>query len=131
MELIEEKKNKDKIGEKAGDETIKATISKRAGNAVMDLVARVNEGFEGGHVSRQDLMSWILTRFAEDCGDQDIRAIRAEHFDEIALLELCLRKSKQSGHLPPELRKLLLAQAGMDDATKKSAKKAIDTKVNQ
>jgi len=123
MNLEEEEKNK--------DEFIKVTISKKAEKAATDLLAKVNDGFDGGRINRQDLMSWILTMFAEDCGEQDIRAIRAAHFDEITLLELCLKKSKQSGSLPPELRKLLLAQAGLDDSGKKSVKKAIDSRVNQ
>ena len=110
---------------------MKVTVSKKAEKVIADLVARVNEGFDGGRVSRQDLIGWIMVRFAEECTDQEIRAIRADHFDEIALLELCLKKSKQAGSLPPELRKLLLAQAGLDDLTKKPEKRAVDSKVNQ
>lgn len=131
MDIIEEKKTEEKTGEKSGDEFVKVTISKKAEKAAMDLLAKVNDGFDGGRVNRQDLVSWVLMKFAEDCNDQDIRAIRADHFDEITLIELCLKKSKQSGSLPPELRKILLAQAGLDDSVKKSNKKSIDRKVNQ
>lgn len=91
----------------------------------------MNDGFEGGRVSRQDLIGWVLARFAEECGEPDIRAIRQDHFNEIAFLEVCLRKSKLAGSLPSDLRKLLLAQAGLEDPGKKTTKKSVDIKVNQ
>ena len=135
MELVEERKNQDKTETKTegktGDEFVKVTISKKAEGTTSDLLAKVNNEFEGGRISRQDLISWVLTRFAEECSEPDIRAIRADHFDEIALLELCLKKSKQAGSLPSDLRKLLLAQAGLEDPAKKVTKKPVDTKVNQ
>jgi hypothetical protein len=124
-------KTENKNEGKSGDEFVKVTISKRAETASATLLTKINDGFEGGRVSRQDLISWVLTRFAEECSEPDIRAIRADHFDEIALLELCLKKSKQAGSLPSDLRKLLLAQAGLDDTTKKATKKSVDIKVNQ
>ncbi len=123
-------KTENKNEGKSGDEFVKVTISKRAETASTTLLTKINDGFEGGRVSRQDLISWVLTRFAEECSEPDIRAIRADHFDEIALLELCLKRSKQAGSLPSDLRKLLLAQAGLDDTTKKATKKSVDIKVN-
>lgn len=124
--------NKDGIKESENaDEFIKVTVSKQAEAAIGNLLARVNDGFDGGRVNRQDLLSWILAKFADECTDQEIRAIRADHFDEIMLLELSLKRYKQAGGLPPELRKLLLSQAGLDDLGKRSAKKSVDNKVNQ
>lgn len=135
MELVEERKNQDKtetkIEGKTGDEFVKVTISKKAEGTTSDLLVKVNDGFEGGRVSRQDLISWVLTRFAEECSEADIRAIRADHFDEIALLELCLKKSKQAGSVSPDLRKLLLEQSGLNDTARRSTKKVIENKVHQ
>lgn len=126
MDSVEERKNQDKTENKpegrVSEEFVKVTISRKAEQIVMDLLAKVNDGFEGGRVTRQDLMSWILEKFAEGCGEPEVRAIRVDHFDEITILELCLKKSKQTGSLPPELRKLLLAQAGMDDTAKRPSK---------
>lgn len=124
-------KTDSKAPSKSEDDTVKVTVTKLAEKAVGDLLPRINEGFEGGRINRQDLISWILTRFVEDCTDQDIRTIRADHLDEFALLEVSLKKFRQAGSLPPELRKLLLAQAGMDDAPRKTARKAVDNKVHQ
>jgi hypothetical protein len=124
-----EKQNKEKTG-KLEEETVKVTITKQAEKAMVELLPRINDGFEGGRINRQDLISWILTRFIEDCTEQEIRTIRADHLDEFTLLEMSLKKFKQAGGLPPELRKLLLAQAGMDESPRKSTKKSVDAKVN-
>jgi hypothetical protein len=115
---------KEKNLEKTEEEYIKVTVTKGAEKAVTDLLLRVNDGYEGGRVTRQDLLSWILKRFGEECSDQEIRAIRLDHFDEIALLELSLKKFKQAGSLPPELKKLLMAQAGIDEVPKAKRLKA-------
>jgi hypothetical protein len=106
------------------EQVAKVTMSKKSETLISELVARVNSGFEFGRLTRHQLISWILTKFAEECTEPDIRAIRADHFDEIALLELSLKKFKQVGSLPPELRKVLLSQAGMDDMLKRPNKKA-------
>jgi hypothetical protein len=137
MDMKEEKKkDKDRIGienseSENSEEYIKVTVSKKSEKIVAELLARVNDGFEGGRLNRQDLISWILSKFAESCTDQEIRSIRADHFDEIMLLELSLKRFKQAGGLPPELRKLLIAQAGMEEMGKKPSKKVVDNKVNQ
>ncbi len=114
-----ENQKKDKVRESEhGDEYIKVTVSKKSETAIGHLLTKVNDGFEGGRVNRQNLMSWILVRFVDDCTDQEIKAIRADHFDEITLLELSLKRFRQAGALPPELKKILLAQAGIDDTPK-------------
>jgi DNA repair exonuclease SbcCD nuclease subunit len=118
-------KNENPEVEKNEDEYVKVTISKKAEKTVTDLLARVNDGYEGGRINRQNLISWIVATFSDECTDQEIRTIRADHFDEIMLLELSLKKFKQAGALPPELRKLLMAQAGLDEVNKKSAKKSL------
>jgi hypothetical protein len=95
------------------------------------MLSKVNNGFEGGRINRQNLISWILVRFSDECDEQEIRAIRADHFDEIALLELCLKRAKQAGSVTPELKKLLLSQAGLDDTGRRITKKSVENKVHQ
>jgi hypothetical protein len=122
---------KDGLQNKVDDDYVKVTISRKAESTVGAMLSKVNNGFEGGRVNRQNLISWILVRFSDECDEQEIRAIRADHFDELVLLELCLKRAKQAGSLPADLRKLLLAQAGLDDTGKKPGKKNVDAKVNQ
>lgn len=126
-----EKEKEEENSGKTGDEYIKITISRAAEEAAAGLVEKVNTGFEAGKVTRQDLISWIVLRFSGACTDQEVRAIRADHFDEIALLEQSFRRYKQAGRIPPELKKLLLAQAGIEETSRKTARKAVDTGVAQ
>jgi hypothetical protein len=110
------------------DQIAKVTITTKAESLMRELVAKVNDGFEFGRLNRHQLMSWILTKFADEHSDAEIRAIRSDHFDEIALLELSLKQFKQVGSLPPELKKLLLANAGLDDSGKRPSKKPLTHK---
>jgi len=48
----------------------------------------------------------------EKLSESDICEIRAEHFDEVTVLEAVLRKAKESGQVPKELREFLQHQAG-------------------
>lgn len=105
------------------DQIAKVTITTKAENLMRELVAKVNDGFEFGRLNRHQLMSWILTKFAVEHSDAEIRAIRSDHFDEIALLEMSLKRFKQAGGLPPELKKMLLAQTGWEEAAKRPTKK--------
>jgi hypothetical protein len=75
----------------------KITVTREAEEAVSQVVGKVNEGFEAGRVNRQDVASWILSRFIESFSDSDVQQIRAAFFNEIALLEAILKRAKQSG----------------------------------
>lgn len=102
------------------DELIaKITVTKQAEEAVSQIVNRVNDGFEAGRVNRQDVASWILTRFVETFSDAEIQQIRATFFNEIVLLEAILKKARQNGTLPPELKEALMGQVHTSSSSKK------------
>ncbi|UYL09866.1 hypothetical protein B9G69_004665 [Bdellovibrio sp. SKB1291214] len=107
----------------------KITITKQAEEAVSQIVARVNEGFDAGRVTRQDVASWVLTRFNETCGDGDVHQIRAEFFNEIALLENILKKAKLSGSVPEELKLALMGQANISLGGAKKNKRGLTNKL--
>lgn len=113
--------NEDK-NPKTEETTYRLTVSKSAEQALMGVMERVNDGFEGGRVSRTDLASWVLVKFAERVSENDVREIRAEHFNELALLESIYRRSRESGRVPPELRALLQSQIGLEPAPKRPGK---------
>jgi len=85
--------NKDK-GKNRTQGTAKITVTKQAENLLEDMLRRINEGFDGGRVTRQDLVSWVLTYFHRECFPESIEAIRREHFDRIAYLEHVLKQAK-------------------------------------
>jgi hypothetical protein len=88
-----------------------------------NIVDRVNDGFNGGRVSRIQALSWLLIRQAESLSETMIQEIRTEFFDEVAMLEAILRQAKANGKLPQELRGLLQKQVGLSEEPKKKLKK--------
>ncbi len=103
----------------------KITVTKEAEEAVSQIVSRVNEGFEAGRVNRQDVASWIISRFIEVFSDIEIQQIRSAFFNEIALLEAILKKAKQSGNIPTELKVALMGQITMAPTPSKKSKRSL------
>ncbi len=101
-------------------------ISGSVEKALGAVVERLNEGFDGGKISRTQATNWILQKFYDNLTDIDIREIRAEHFDEVSVLEAVLIRAKKSGQVPPELKAFLQKQLGLDDTPKKKKKSLQD-----
>lgn len=116
--------------EKKKDEMYRVTISRAAETALMVIVDRVNDGFMGGKVNKAEMADWAILRFAEEIGETEVKEIRAEYFDEIAVLESLLRKAKESGKVPTEFKGLLQKQLGLEDSPRKKPKKALTENVN-
>ena len=101
------------------------TVTKEAEEAVTFIVSKVNDGFEAGRVNRQDVASWILSRFVESVSDADVQQIRSAFFNEIALLEAILKKAKQNGSVPAELKTALMGQVNLAQGSAKKSKKPL------
>lgn len=94
---------------------------------VGEVVSKVVDGYEGGRVSRTGVASWIITQFGAALESHHIKAMRLEFLNEISLLELVLRRSKEAGQLSPELKKLLMQQMGLlDEPVRRGAKGKAD-----
>lgn len=113
----EEKKEGNKNGN--NEEIQRITVSKEAQGALGNIVDRVNNGFDGGRVNRTQIANWILLRFNSEFDENQIKEIRAEHFDEMAMLEAILRKAKESGKVPTDFKLLLQKHLGLDEPIKK------------
>lgn len=120
----EEKKVKDG-NEKKIEDTYRISISRGAEAALVAIVDRVNDGFLGGKVNKAEMANWAITKYSENMVEADVRDIRAENFDEIAVLESLLRKAKESGKVPQEFKSLLQKQIGIEDLGKRKSKKAL------
>jgi len=113
------------------EDIVKITISREAEEKLSEVLAEVNNGFDAGRVNRQQLATWALIRFGQDCTEDMIRSIRADHFDEIALLESILRRGKHTGELPQELKSALRTHLKSTSAPRKQSKKSLtDTYIN-
>lgn len=106
-------------------ECYRLTVARDAEEAVKSIVERVNNGFLAGTITRSEATSWLLVRCAQSLTEQDIREIRAAHFDEVAMLEALLKQAKDTGEVAPELRSLLQKQMGLPAVPKKPTKKGL------
>lgn len=101
------------------------TINRVAELALTKVVDRVNDGFHGGKINRNQLAVWAILRFAENLDDGEIKDIRAEHLDEFSAIDAVLRTAKETGQLPPELKAFIQKHMGFDDVPKKKSKKEV------
>mgnify|MGYP001608295631 CR=1 FL=1 len=85
----------------------------------------VNDGFTGGKVNRTQMANWLLLKFNNELDEAQIKEIRAELFDEVAMLENILRQAKESGKVPSDFNALLQKQLGIEEPSKKKAPKAL------
>lgn len=104
---------------------VKITVTKQAEEAVSQIVNRVNDGFEAGRVNRQDVASWILIRFIETFSEADVQQLRTVFFNEIALLEAILKRAKQGGALPSELKSALMGQVNAPSVGSKKPRRVL------
>lgn len=112
------------------EESFRIAVSKKVDEEIGEMIFKVNDGFNAGKVNRPQLVSWILSKFYISMGDAEIKEIRADHFDEISLLDSILRQAKATGKVPNEFRALLQKQMGLEDTPKKSKSK-VDKELHQ
>lgn len=124
-ELGRESENNTEVG----PEVHRLTISRAAEEALVSVLDRVNEGFAVGKVNRNNLANWLIIRDSQAITAEDIKEIRTAHTDEFAALDMVLRRAKESGKLPAELRAYLLKQIGSDEPPKKKTKKNLQNDV--
>lgn len=129
MDQISESKNNTNTGEQKAEAVLRLSVSQSAERCLVSVMDRVNDGFAGGRVNRTQVANWIFSKFAKDCSDQDIRDIRAEHFDEVAVLESLLRKAKETGSVPSELREILQKELRLDEPGRKKARKTLQSNI--
>lgn len=116
----------------AGQETQSSSrvlISQESNHLLDELTTRINDGFEAGRVTRPQILSWILRRFAETAGEEEIQELRAAHFDRIAYLEALLKRAKETGILPPELNALVQTPIAAIQPLRKKGKKVLQNNV--
>lgn len=112
------------------EESFRIAVTKKVDEEIGEMILKVNDGFNAGKVNRPQLVNWILSKFYSSMGDVEIKEIRADHFDEISLLDSILRQARATGKVPNEFRALLQKQMGLEDAPKK-AKTKVDKNLHQ
>lgn len=119
---IQEKKTK-KI-KSAEEDQYRVVIQKESNEALEELVRRTNDGFEGGEVTKSDVVNMLISNHARSFSDADIKNLRLLHFDEKKVLRALLRKAGDDGDLPSEIKKVLREHLGVADTSKRRVLKS-------
>jgi chromatin remodeling complex protein RSC6 len=123
-----ETKNKEDIGNQSvGAKIQRIVVSNDSWLALKAITDKVNDGFNGGRVNQTEVANWIIARFQSELDEIQIKEIRAEHFDEVAMLESVLRQAKESGKVPTDFKALLQKQLGLEEPVKRRAKSHLTT----
>jgi hypothetical protein len=109
----------------------KVTMSLDAETLLNSMVAKTNDGFTGGRLTKHDQLSWIVTCFAENYFERNIEKIRQDHFDRVAHLENLLKRVKKARHLGTEDQDAELKLKQMMDSSEKPKERQQKMKLNQ
>lgn len=104
------------------ENVVKITITRESAEALAELVVKVNEGFEAGRVHRQDIASWIITRFRKNHSDIELAQIRQVHYNDAAMFEALYRRMKETGEMPEFLKDVMRKQFSGNIESKKAKK---------
>jgi hypothetical protein len=118
-----------KEAKKSEDNMAKIAITKDADRMLVDLVHKLNDGFTAGRATKQDLATLLISQFAKDFSDTSLHELRAHFFDPIQLWEAQLRKAKETGELPKEVREMLYQQFLGQGSNAKRTKKNLNTDI--
>jgi len=109
----------------------KVTMSLEAEILLNDMVAKTNDGFTGGRLTKHDQLSWIVTCFAENYFERNVDRIRQDHFDRLTHLENLLKRVKKGRHLGTEDQDAELKLKQMIDSSEKPKERQQKLKLNQ
>lgn len=99
----------------------RVVISKVANEALEEMMRRANEGFDGGEVTRSDIVNMIAVNYTKSFSEADIKALRNLHFNERKMLKALLRRTGDDGDLPDEIKRALREHFGIAEQGKKRA----------
>ena len=128
--IKEEKKNevdkklKKKNQETQSEEQVRVSMPRKSEMILMAMVDHVNDGFIGGHVSKIDLLEWMMQKFQSQMTDSLLAEIRSNFVDEVMILEHLLREAKESGSIPSDLKTMLQNHYAKTSESKKTPKKS-------
>lgn len=97
----------------------RVVVSNESLGALKAIMDKVNDGFSGGRVNQTEIANWIILHFQSELNESQIKEIRAEYFDEVAMLESILKQAKESGKVPTDFKILLQKQLGLDESPKR------------
>lgn len=115
-------KEEDRTNQTVSAKLQRIVVSNESLSALKVIIDKVNDGFNGGRVNQTEIANWIILRFQSELDEAQIKEIRAEYFDEVAMLESILKQAKESGKVPTDFKSLLQKQLGLDEPTKRKTR---------
>ena len=107
----------------------KIAITKEADSALIEIMAKVSEGFDGARVIKQDVASHIILEFLKSYDDADIFNIRRHFFDTKAMLRAVLKKAEETGYMPSDVEELFRKKFESSASSIKKPKKNLKSDV--
>ena len=98
----------------------KITMSLESEALLNQMVAKANDGFTGGKVTKHDLLSWVVSCFSENYFDRNVERIQQEHFDRLTHLDNLVKRIKKARHSGMEDREAEQLLKQLSDVTAKS-----------
>lgn len=126
---MEENKEKKNEVIKKSDDLAKIAISREADSALVEIIEKINDGFDGGKATKQEVTSFIVLDFFKELTDSHIHKLRFSFFDPITMMEVTLKKAKETGILPESVRELFLKQFADSAHTVRKPKKNLKSNV--
>lgn len=120
---MEENRNKKNEIVKKSDDLAKIAVSREADVALVEIIEKINDGFDGGKATKQDVTSFIVLDFFKELSDSDIHRLRVLFFDPITMMESTLKKAKETGILPESVKELFYKQFSDSAHTVRKQKK--------
>ena len=103
----------------------RVSINKQAADSLDSMMARANDGFEGGQISRSDLANRIFIETSKTFSDVDIKILRSLHFDERRMLQALLTDSAEAKDLPDEIKGAIRKHYGISDSERRRSTRAM------
>jgi hypothetical protein len=115
---------------------IKISISFDSDQHLESMLSLVNDGFNGGRLTKTDLASWIIDYFQSHCISGCLDSIRKDHFDQLAYIQNILKEVKsaqKSGLTPPDIAALLapITSNQRTRAKRKESQQSVDSNLEQ
>ncbi|MBL7554884.1 MAG: hypothetical protein JNM24_03610 [Bdellovibrionaceae bacterium] len=119
--------NKEEIKNKKSDDLAKIAISREADLGLGDIISKINDGFDGGKITKQLVTSYIVLDFQKRLNDSELLKIRQLFFDPFVMMEATLKKAKETGILPESVRDVLYQEFVNHYQSGKKQKKSLKT----
>lgn len=105
-----------KAGSSLQVEVFRVVISKESNEALESALSRCVEEFNSGTITKSDVANYVLQNLSKFFSENDVKNLRAMHFDEKKMLGSILRTDAD---LPEELAKAIRAHYGISEKEKR------------